>query len=375
MIYLDNAATTKIDHKVTMDIIDALEKYGNPSSIYMHGYEAKQIVEEARINIANKINATSGEIIFTSGGSEANNMAIKGANDYYDLDLIITTEIEHPSVSNTCCYCADHGTRLLYVPVNREGIIDLQVLENLIRIHGHVKFMVSVMMVNNEIGTIQPIKQIAELVHQYDGILHVDAVQAFPHIKIDIEDLDIDLMSVSGHKFGCPKGIGFLYKRTGIEITPLIHGGHQENGLRAGTENVPYIYAMGNQVKRWVPDTNFKTSDFIWETLLEQCEDICEIRLNGAENSKNYIDGILNVTFKGVNAEALITMLDSKGICVSAGSACSSGEKTPSRTLKAIGLSNEDAFSTIRISWSRDTSFMDIEKFIKALRECLILLV
>ena len=380
MIYLDNAATTKVAPKVIDDITEALHWYGNPSSAHEMGYKARQIVEDARKKIAESINAEPEEIIFTSGGSEANNMALKGIVEMYGIDSILTTETEHPSILNTVEYLTfgssfDMVDDKTCIPVDSTGRIDLKafndVLEKRHRCYCGAN-LIAVSMVNNEIGTIQPIKEIVEILHNYTGFIHVDAVQAFPHMKIDVKELGIDTMAVSGHKFGCPKGIGFLYKRKGLDLEPLIHGGHQENGLRAGTENLPYIYAMGNQVERIVYDGKKAViAEALWKTLENLCATHCKLQLNGTQDFYNRIDRILNITFKKINADVLITLLSDRGICVSAGAACCSGEKTPSKVLKAIGLSDEDAFSTIRISWENNIEYEFLIRFAHILADCL----
>lgn len=380
MIYLDSAATTQVAQKVIEDITEALHWYGNPSSAHEMGYKARQVVEDARKKIAKSINAEPEEIIFTSGGSEANNMALKGMVEMYGIDSILTTEIEHPSISKTVSYLTfgssfDMVDDKTYIPVDNTGRINLKafkdMLEKRYRCYCGAN-LVAISMANNEIGTIQPIKEITETLHKYAGFIHVDAVQAFPHMKIDVKDLGIDTMAVSGHKFGCPKGIGFLYKRKGLDLEPLIHGGHQENGLRAGTENLPYIYAMGNQVERLIyDDEKAIAAEALWKTLVSFCQDSCELQLNGTQDFYNRIDRVLNITFKNVNADVLITLLSDRGICVSAGAACCSGEKTPSKVLKAIGLSDEDAFSTLRISWDINIEYGFLIRFAHILADCL----
>lgn len=375
MLYFDNAATTKPFPSVTADIMQCLMfDWYNPSSIYEEGKKAKRIVETARKQTAEAINALPEEIIFTSGGSESNNLALKGYVENYDADLIFTTKIEHPSVYNTCKYLKDNGTRVIYIPVNSNGIIDMGYFEHMVAVHGHTNFIVSIMFANNEIGTIQPIKEIGEIVHKYNGILHVDAVQAFLHINIDVKTLGIDLMSVSGHKFGCPKGVGFLYKKKDIELSPIIHGGHQEHDMRAGTENVPYIYAMGNQIEK-MSKKNLSEYDlmgaYLRGLIQEYCSPTCEIVLNGSVEPEECLWNILSVTFKGIDADTLITMLNDRGVCISAGSACCAGEKTPSRVLKAIGLSDIDASHTVRISLSWDTTVSDCMEFVEKLRDCI----
>ena len=377
-IYLNNASTTKPDKKVLNDFMWCAENcWHNPSDISEEGIKAKEIIKTAQKQIANSINANPEEIIFTSGGSESNNWAIKGYVDNYDVDLILTTEIEHPSVYNTCLFCKERGSRLIYIPVDHFGIISLFHLEEMMKDHsdGKCKILVSIMFANNEIGTIQPIKKIAEIVHKYGGILHVDAVQAFMHTRIDVKDLGIDMMSTSFHKFGGFKNCGFLYVKNGIELTPLIHGGHQFDSKRAGTENVPMIYAMGNQVERLNDDLDVyleRTVDihnYIIQEVYEKCGEYCSIYLNG--HPKKRIANNLSFTFEGINASSLITLLEFKEIYVSAGSACCAGENTPSKVLKAIGLNDEEAFSTIRISIDSTTTQEEIDVFIDKLVMCI----
>lgn len=376
-VYLNNASTTKPDKKVIDDFVYCAESYWhNPSDISEDGLTAKDIIKAAQKQIADSINAKPEEIIFTSGGSESNNWAIKGYVDNYDVDLIITTEIEHPSVYNTCLFCKEHGVRLVYTPVNSYGMVDLDFFEETMKFYSKpCEILVSIMLANNEIGTVQPIKQIAEIVHKYGGVLHVDAVQAYMHSPIDVEDMGIDMMSTSFHKFGGFKNCGFLYVRDGIELTPLIHGGHQFNSKRSGTENVPMIYAMGNQVKRLslLQEVNtynlYESFKYILNQVCNKCDGICNVSLNGSEKSR--LRNNLSFIFEGVNADMLIALLETEGIYVSAGSACCSGEKTPSRILKAIGLSDKDAFSTIRVSINEKTTKEELDYFVEKLVECI----
>lgn len=371
MIYLDTAATTKPSKEVIADITWCLENiWGNPSSIHTPGIEAKKLLEQSREKVARFIGAEPEEIIFTSSGSESNNLAIKGfleANDRFDC--IITTKVEHPSVYNTCQYLGRDRYRVEYTPVDDYGKVDVNKFRIMTSILSETYFcFVSIMLANNEVGTINDIKEIAKIVHRYHGILHVDATQAVGQIPVNVNDLGCDLLTFSGHKINCPKGIGVLYKKKTINLSPIIHGGHQENGYVAGTENLPYIYALGNQVERI---NKTKCNNGMIEYLLYKIYELDEysIYLNG--NPTNRLPNNLSLTFEGVNAEALITLLDMNGVCVSAGSACSSGEKTPSRILKAIGLTDEEAFSTIRISISEDTTIEECDEFVRILGECL----
>ena len=377
MIYFDTAATTKPTKEVIEDVTWCLENvWGNPSSIHTQGIEAKRLLEESRDKVAKFINAESDEIIFTSSGSESNNLAIKGfldANDMYEC--IITTKTEHPSVYNTCMSLSDNMYyRVEYTPIDSNGKVDVLRFKQFISELSFFHYcFVSIMLANNEIGTINDIKKIAQIVHHHSGILHVDATQAVGQIPVDVKELGCDLLTFSGHKLNTPKGVGVLYKKKGVDLSPIIHGGHQENGYVAGTENLPYIYALGNQVKRLSKEEY--PSNSMREYLLSKIDEICyqlniNIKLNGCHIDR--LPNNLSLIFDGINAEALITLLDMNGIQVSAGSACSSGEKTPSRVLKAIGLSDEDAYSTVRISIDKDTTVKECNEFVKILGECLV---
>lgn len=376
MIYLDNAATTKPTKEVISDVTWCLENvWGNPSSIHTEGIKARRLLEQSREKVAKFINADPDEIIFTTSGSEANNLAIKGflkANNMYDC--IITTQIEHPSVYNTCTYLFENEYyKIGFAPLDNTGKVKVNRFKQLISELSYFDYcFVSIMMANNEVGTINDIKKIAQIVHHHGGILHVDATQAVGQTPVDVKELDCDLLTFSGHKLNCPKGCAVLYKKKGIIISPIIRGGHQEGNLHAGTENLAYIYALGNQVERLSQKSfhNGKLRDYLYKKICEKCKELnVEVQLNG-----DLIDRLpnnLSLTFKGINAETLITLLDMRGVCVSAGSACSSGQKEPSRTLKAIGLSDEDAFSTVRISLGSDTTNDECDEFVRILGECL----
>lgn len=376
MIYMDNAATTKPTKEVIKDITWCLENvWGNPSSIHSEGVKARQILEQSREKVAKYIGADSDEIIFCSSGSEANNLAIKGflsANNMYDC--IITTQIEHPSVYNTCLHLFENEFyRIGFAPVGRTGKVNVNKFKQLMSELSYYHYcFVSIMLANNEVGSISDIKKIAEIVRHHNGILHVDATQAIGQLPVDVKELGCDLLTFSSHKVGCHRGTGVLYKKKGINLSPIIHGGHQENGLVAGTENLENIYALGNQLER-LSKKEYPSSMnrvYLYNKICEKCNQLnIEVQLNG-----DLIDRLpnnLSLTFKDVNAEALITLLDMRGIYISVGSACSSGEKTPSRILKAIGLTDEDAFSTVRISLGSDTTAEDCDKFVEILGECL----
>lgn len=377
MIYLNNASTTKIYSCVLEDFIWCAKNFWhNPSDVSQKSIDAKNIIRNAQEKIATAINADSDEIIFTSGGSESNNWAIKGYLDRYPgVKAIITTEIEHPSVYNTCKYMESKGYQVYYAPIDSDGLVDVVKLENLISENNLLFSLVSIMMANNEIGTVNNIAAISTIVHRYGCTLHVDAVQAFMHMPIDVKKMGIDMMSVSFHKFGGFKNCGFLYLKSDIELTPLIHGGKQFDFKRSGTENVPMIYAMGNQVEELSKDLDYYMNkiseiyDYTIQKIYTRCKDLCSVWLNGHPEKR--IKNNLSFTFKGIGAESLITLLELKGIYVSAGSACCSGEKIPSRVLRSIGLHDEEAFSTIRISINYNTTKKEIDEFVDYLVECI----
>lgn len=376
MIYLDNAATTKPTKEVIADITWCLENvWGNPSSIHTPGIEARRLLEQSREKAAKSINAEPDEIIFTASGSEANNLAIKGflkANNMYDC--IITTQIEHPSVYNTCTYLFENEYyKIGFAPLDNTGKVKVNRFKQLISELSYFDYcFVSIMLGNNEVGTLNGIKKIAQITHHHTGIIHVDATQAISQIPVDVKELGCDLLTFSGHKLGLPGGTGVLYKKKGIVLSPIVHGGHQENSFHAGTENLANIYALGNQLERLSRKgyPSSETRDYLYKKICEKCKELnVEVQLNG-----DLIDRLpnnLSLTFKGVNAEALITLLDMRNVYVSAGSACSSGNPEPSRVLKAIGLTDEDAFSTIRISTGFDTTIEECDKFVGILGECL----
>ena len=377
MIYLNNSSTTKPDEHVLNDFMWCAEKYWhNPSDVSQESMDAKNIIKNSQKQIANVINAKPKEIIFTSGGSESNNWAIKGYLDRYPgVKTIITTEIEHPSVYNTCKYMESKGYKVVYAPIDGYGQVDVNKLENIISNNAYTFSLISIMMANNEVGTLNNIAAISKVAHRYGCTLHVDAVQSFMHTDINVEELGIDMMSVSFHKFGGFKNCGFLYVKDGIEPTPLIHGGHQFDSKRAGTENVPMIYAMGKQVERLNDDMFVylerlkRTSKCIINQVYDRCGDLCVVNLNGHPSKR--LHNNLSFTFEGIEANNLITLLELKGVYVSAGSACCAGENTPSRILKAIGLSDKEAFNTIRVSVDYNTTISEVDKFVDILVECI----
>ena len=392
-LYFDNAATMQPDEKMIQEYSTLCREYWrNPSSI--GSMKTRQAIEDVRKKILKYINGREGDkIIFTSGGTEANNLAIKGfccekythfltkydENGYYDRQYRITSSVfassvEHPSVLNPINWLYDMKIIDNYniVNCNDDGTINKKSLEERISYIQDTNFhpiFTSIMMANNELGSINDIKIISQIVHKYDGILHVDAVQAFTHMKIDVQEMGIDMMSVSGHKFGAPHGVGFLYVKDGIEISPLLHGGGQEKGLRSGTEDAPSIIMMGRAI-----DQAYKTIDEDNRNLRE-CRSLLlyflmtryDVKINSPYNG---LANIVNVTFNGIDNEQLITNLDIfEGCQVSAGSACHAGVKKPSKVLKEIGLTDKEINNTIRISMNRNTTEYEVKQFVAALKE------
>ena len=354
MLYYDNAATTRVD-KSLEPILQSMffDNYGNPSSVHTVGQYAKEVIERARELVAISINCAPDEIIFTSGGSESNNLALKGFSFANDCE-IITTPIEHKSILETCKFLEKQRINKYYlVGVDEEGVVLEYSLKARLQVakDSGVTPLVSIQLANSEIGTIQPIKEIAELVHSFGGVLHVDAVQAYFTIEIDVKDMGIDMLSVSGHKIGLPKGIGFLYKKNSVKIEPLIHGGGQEHGLRAGTENTAYIAAWNDKLCRDFSEQDigqkaeqlYQMRTYLEKKLLK----IPDSRINGAENK---LPGNINISFKGIDGETLMMLLDTNDLEVSNGSACNAGNPEPSYVLKAIKVPDDYINGTIRIT-------------------------
>lgn len=386
-VYLDSSSTTKPSQECINDFLGCVKLYNNPSSTYCNGgILAHNMLEEARAKIANYIGAKLHEVHFTSGASESNNWAIKNwlfEALQYDFETSFwTTNIEHSSVYQTMEWLSRFGFDPYYLKVDSQGFAPLEdVNEYALTINPFV----SIILANNEIGTIQKpkeIKRICNIVHQLGGWVHIDATQALTHIPVNVEYLGCDSLSASAHKFGCFSGIGFLYVNQRNKIQPLIHGGKQEDGLRAGTENFNYIIPMANQIERlsineqdrWKKEREIRNK--INYNLYEVCaENQVEMLLNGpALDSEYRLPNNLNVTLKGIDSSALITLLDERGIQISAGSACNSGTNKPSRVLKAIGLTDEAAQQTIRISVDSSITDDQIEYFVKEVDECLKLL-
>ena len=371
-MYLDNAATTQPSSKVVERICKVMvDNYGNPSSIYKTGIKAHDMLEEARQTIAETIRVKPQEIIFTSGGSESNNLAIKGFLFFHPSFAGITTKIEHKSVINSFKFMENHTeTPIYYLDVDENGFIDFEQLKKYIEDYYKkgLKPFVSVQFANSEIGTIQDIGKVAEIVHDANGILHCDAVQMFGSYIVKPKEYGIDLMSVSGHKFKATKGVGFLYKREDIEIEPLIHGGGQEKGLRAGTECTPLIAGLAvaiSDIKDNMPQSIIGARNELIGKLLKQIPDSM---ING--DLKNRLPGNISLSLKNIDGEALLLLLNMKGIEISNGSACNTGSLEPSVVLEAIKTPTEYINGTIRITFDRPLGVTEIDTIVRKIKEC-----
>ena len=370
LIYLDNAATTKTAPEVVQAMLPWFtENYGNPSSIYSLGTESKKAVSEAKDIIAGSLGAASNEIYFTAGGSEADNWALKAAAEAYASKgkHIITSKIEHHAILHTCEYLEKKGCEITYVNVDENGIVKLDELEKAIRPD---TILISIMFANNEIGTVQPIKEIGEIASRHNVLFHTDAVQAYGQLPINVDECHIDMLSASGHKLNGPKGIRFLYIRKGIKIRSFIHGGQQERGRRAGTETVPGIVGMGAAAKRAFSILEEKRAKETEQRdyLIEQIEkEIPYCRLNGDRNRR--LPNNVNFSFRFVEGESLLIMLDMKGICASSGSACTSGSLDPSHVLLAIGLPHEIAHGSLRLTLNEENTKEEMDTTVAAIKE------
>ena len=369
LVYLDNAATTKTAPEVVEAMMPYFtENYGNPSAIYSFASSNKDVVTDNRQIIADAIGANANEIYFTAGGSESDNWALKATAEAYKTKgkHIITTKIEHHAVLYTAEYLEKNGFEVTYLDVDENGLVNPTDVEAAIRPD---TILVSVMYANNEIGTIEPIKEIGEITHKHGVLFHTDAVQAFAHIPINVDDCHIDMLSASGHKFNGPKGIGFLYIRKGVKIRSFIHGGAQERKRRAGTENVPGIVGMGAAVKRAVEnmDKNIKTETELRDYLIERIsKEIPYARLNGDRTKR--LPGNVNFSFRFIEGESMLIRLDMAGICGSSGSACTSGSLDPSHVLLAIGLPHEIAHGSLRLSLNEETTKEDLDYVVDNLK-------
>lgn len=370
LIYLDNAATTK----VYPEVLDAMlpyftEHYGNPSAVYSFAGEAEKAVAKARETIASAIGAKTDEIYFTGGGSESDNWALKATAEAYAPKgkHIITTAIEHHAILHTAAWLEKQGFEVTYVGVDENGTVKLEELEAAIRPD---TILISVMAANNEIGTIQPLKEIGAIAKKHGVLFHTDAVQAFAHVSINVDEMNIDMLSASGHKINGPKGIGAMYIRKGVKILSFVHGGAQERRRRAGTHNVPGIVGMGKATELAVRDMDKNTA---YETKLRDhlidrvLEEIPYTRLNG--HRTNRLPNNANFCFRFIEGESMLILLDQAGICGSSGSACTSGSLDPSHVLLAIGLPHEIAHGSLRLTLSPETTMEDIDYTVDTLKK------
>jgi cysteine desulfurase len=370
MIYLDHAATTKTAPEVVEAMLPYLtEHYGNPGALNSSGFRGKKALNEARRQIAAAINAKPQEIYFTAGGTESDNWALKAAAESCREQgrHIITTKIEHHAVLHTCRYLEENGYEITYLDVDGEGRLDPQVVRAAIRPD---TVLISVMLANNEIGTIEPVEEIGAIARQKGICFHTDAVQALGQIPVDVETLKADLLSASAHKLNGPKGVGMLYIREGIPIVPFVHGGAQEQNRRAGTENVPGIVGFGAAVQRACGrlSDKIRKEQGLRDYLIREIETrIPDCRLNGPRDRR--LPGNVNFSFPFIRGEAIVISLDMQGICASSGSACTAGSQDPSHVLLAIGLSEEEAFGSVRLTLSEENTKEELDWAVAALKQ------
>lgn len=369
LIYLDNAATTKTAPEVVEAMLPYFtEHFGNPSSVYSFASKNKEAISKQRDIIADALGAKANEIYFTAGGSESDNWALKATAEAYKAkgNHIITTKIEHHAILHTAEYLEKNGFEVTYLNVDEDGVVKLDELKAAIK---PTTILISVMFANNEIGTIQPVKEIGEIAKEHGILFHTDAVQAFGQVPINVDEYHIDMLSASGHKLNGPKGIGFLYIRKGVKVRSFVHGGGQERKRRAGTENVPGIIGLGTAVARAVRTMEERTlrekelRDYMIERVLAE---IPYTKLNGHRSSR--LPNNTNFSFRFIEGESLLIMLDMKGICGSSGSACTSGSLDPSHVLLAIGLPHEIAHGSLRLTLSEETTKEEIDYVIEELK-------
>lgn len=370
MIYLDNAATTQVKPEVTKAMMPYFhEKYGNPSSLYEIGVENKDAISRARAEIAETLGAKEQEIYFTSGGTESDNWALRNAaENYRDKGKhIITSTIEHHAITHTCEYLEKKGFEISYINVDECGMIKINELKNAIR---KDTILISVMFANNEVGTIEPVGEIGRIAKQADVLFHTDAVQAYCHIPIAVKELGIDMLSASAHKICGPKGVGFLYVREGIRLSPMIFGGAQEHKMRAGTENVPGIVGMAEAAKL---SHKFMTANMEKERRMRDylvnriMHEIPFVHFNGSKTSR--LPGNASFSFRYADGQTLVVMLDMEGVCASSGSACTSGSQAPSHVLSAMGIPENIALGTLRLTVGSDTTREEVDKTVNAIKK------
>ena len=370
VIYLDNAATTKVAPEVVEAMLPYFtENYGNPSSVYSFAAKNKEAITRQREVIADALGAKKEEIYFTAGGSESDNWALKATAEAYKTkgNHIITTKIEHHAILHTAEYLAKQGYEVTFLDVDENGVVKLEDLKAAIR---PTTILISVMFANNEIGTIQTIREIGAIAHENGILFHTDAVQAFGQVPINVDEYNIDMLSASGHKLNGPKGIGFLYIRKGLKLRSFVHGGAQERKRRAGTENVPGIIGIGTATARAMRTMEERTAketelrDYLIGRIMDE---VPYVKLNGHPSKR--LPNNANFSFRFIEGESLLIMLDMKGICGSSGSACTSGSLDPSHVLLAIGLPHEIAHGSLRLTLSEETSKEDIDYVVESIKE------
>lgn len=366
-IYLDNAATTAVRPEVLEAMMPTLtDLYGNPSSVHSFGREARKLLDEARLKVANALGAKKEEIYFTGCGTEADNWALKGIAQAKGKGHIITTAIEHHAILHTCEALKKQGFAITYLPVDEYGLVTAQQVEDAIR---DDTILVSVMFANNEIGTIEPIAQIGEVCAKHKIPFHTDAVQAVGHAKIDVKEMHIDMLSLSGHKLGATKGVGALYVRSGLRLPNFIDGGAQERNKRGGTENMPGIVGLGRAIKLATAEmdmTNAHEIELRDHLISRILSEIPDARLNGHPTKR--LPGNVNICFRYIEGESLLLLLDMAGIAGSSGSACTSGSLDPSHVLLAIGLPHEIAHGSLRLSLSKDNTMAQMDRVVDELK-------
>ena len=367
-VYADNAATTKMSKTAIGVMADYMDKiYGNPSSLHTMGQEAKEALEDARARVAKCLGCEPREIYFTSGGSEADNWAIKGAAKLMapkGKKHIITTVFEHHAVLHTCAALEKEGFEVTYLPVDKDGLVTAQQVEDAIR---EDTALVTIMYANNEIGTVQPIAEIGAVCKKHGVLFHTDAVQAIGNVEINVEEQNIDMLSLSGHKIHAQKGIGVLYCRKGLRLPNLIDGGAQERSRRAGTENIAAIVGLGKAMEMACADipARQKKLSAMRDKLIEGISKMEKVHLNG--HAEKRLPGNVNFSFEGVEGEALLLTLDANGICASSGSACTSGSLDPSHVLLSIGLVHEVAHGSLRLTFSDYNTMEDVDYILEVL--------
>jgi len=360
-IYLDNGATTMVDGKIASEMKKIMsKKYGNPSSIHTMGEDARELLEKARNNVAKRINSLPEEVLFTSGGTESNNLAIFSLISK-DKKHIITTAIEHPSIRETCKYLAKEGHSISFVKPNKEGIVEVK---SIVKEINPETGLIVMMHANNEMGTLQPIEEIGKVCLEKGINFHVDAVQSFTKVDIDVLKMNVTSLAISSHKIHGPKGVGALFVKRGVKVKRMLFGGHQERNLRAGTENLPGIYGFGMACKERQPVEKIQK---LRDRLIDGVLKIPDTFLNGSKESR--LCNNANISFKFIEGEGLLMHLDMKGIYVSTGSACSSRSLEPSYVLLALGLTHEEAHGSIRFTLSKYTTKEEIDVTIKTVKE------